>query len=739
MLFVSAPADQMAKIAEHIETIKTNSPKETVFAVKYFPVVNARAEDIAAAIEPVIEAKWQPDASRRTGRSRWDSYANRPQVSGDPNTKRVMVAGPEDLMPLVEQLVREMDVAPEGGAQVVRFVQLKKGKAEDLAPVVEDAVRKSGGSGYRPRRSYWRMMYGGYSPGGGSSESGEVTVTAIPSSNSLLLRGPEQKVEEAVKLALQIDGEARPDGPMIKTYVLKYADVFDVQDTIEGLLGGTSVGGFSDYGGDYGGSMFTSGRGSSRSRRRGGGQIVVTTDYANNTLLVAADYDKLAQVDSLIELKEAMAEAQKKREETGEGGDTVVTRDGIMKTYEVGKADAEDVADQLEKMLEDRYGFWDAPSVRAMKYTNSVVVTAKPEQLKVAEGYLNTVVKNWTPKTVIVVKQVESGVPPSRLASFLATYAGAETPPNVKPLQPTRPEDDPEWILRHKREIQFNTPITTQPAGTSVSSASVVNVSASSAANTTGTSANPFVPTGELARLRAELASLSIAQVTTTRPTAAAQPVVVGAGSATAAPTTKPAAPSAAGRVREWTPVALKHMPAGEAAAIVREAVDRLLKQAGATGPSPIEVQVDPRGNGLLVSAPPKDLEQLRRLISLLDQPAATQPSAATRPAGAPAPAVAAAVPPTTTRPVGAPASQPAVKPPLAAAPASGAPVVSAPPAATGAQAKPTAVAEPPAPVAARPVGGTTASPAGPAGASSTVPPLPVESDVMNKVVDAAS
>ncbi|MGB9626545.1 MAG: secretin N-terminal domain-containing protein, partial [Phycisphaerae bacterium] len=276
MLFVSAPADQMAKIAEHIETIKTNSPKETVFAVKYFPVVNARAEDIAAAIEPVIEAKWQADASRRTGRSRWDSYANRPQVSGDPNTKRVMVAGPEDLMPLVEQLVREMDVAPEGGAQVVRFVQLKKGKAEDLAPLVEDAVRKSGGSGYRPRRSYWRMMYGGYSPGGGSSESGEVTVTAIPSSNSLLLRGPEQKVEEAVKLALQIDGEARPDGPMIKTYVLKYADVFDVQDTIEGLLGGTSVGGFSDYGGDYGGSMFTSGRGSSRSRRRGGGQIVVT-------------------------------------------------------------------------------------------------------------------------------------------------------------------------------------------------------------------------------------------------------------------------------------------------------------------------------------------------------------------------------------------------------------------------------------------------------------------------------
>lgn len=555
MLFVSAPADLMTKVAEHIETIKTNSPKESSFAVKYYPVANAKPEDVASAIEPIVDAKWQAEMGKRGGRSRSDMYASRPQIIGDSNAKRVMVAGSEDLMPMVEQLVREMDIAPEGGSPVIRFIQLKKGKAEDVAPIIQDSLAKSGGGSVRPRRNFWRNMYmGGQSGGGGaSSDTGEVTVTPIPSSNSLLIRGPEQRVDEAMTLARDIDSEARPDGPMIKTYVLKFADVFEVQDTIEGLLGGVSAGGSSDYGSsDYGGSsMFASGGSSrSRSRRRGGGgAIIVTTDYSNNSLIVAADYDKIAQVDNLVQLKEAMAEA--KQTTPGEEG-TVVTRDGIMKTYQMDKADAEDVADQLTKILEDQFGFFEGPDVRAMKYTNSVVITAKPDQLKVAEGYLNTIVKNWQPKTVILVKQVE-GVKPSKLVGVMKAYGGMEAgKPDIRPLIPSKPGDNPEDILRTKREIQFDTPITTQPASGT-------------------TTVSQFVPTGELARLRAELASITIGQTPPTRPAVTTQSARAGGGSATAAPTTRPAASPPAVAPLTTRPVAAPKLavPATQVAAPV--------------------------------------------------------------------------------------------------------------------------------------------------------------------------
>jgi hypothetical protein len=94
-----------------------------------------------------------------------------------------------------------------------------------------------------------------------------------------------------------------------------------------------------------------------------------------------------------------------------------------MKTYPLNKVDAEDVADQLETVLADRYGFWDAPDVRVMKSTNKLIITAKPDQYKVAESYLDALTKNWKPKS-LVLKSAD-GVFPSRVASFLETYRGA--------------------------------------------------------------------------------------------------------------------------------------------------------------------------------------------------------------------------------------------------------------------------------------------------------------------------
>lgn len=72
---------------------------------------------------------------------------------------------------------------------------------------------------------------------------------------------------------------------------------------------------------------------------------------------------------------------------------------------------------------------------------------------------------------------------------------------------------------------------------------------------------------------------------------------------------------------KEWTTIELKHMRASEAADIVRQTLEKLQKQKGATGPSPIDVQVDTRHNSLLIIAPQKDIEQIQKLIVIIDQP----------------------------------------------------------------------------------------------------------------------
>ena len=83
--------------------------------------------------------------------------------------------------------------------------------------------------------------------------------------------------------------------------------------------------------------------------------------------------------------------------------------------------------------------------------------------------------------------------------------------------------------------------------------------------------------------------------------------------------------PSIAGQIKDWTPIKLKHMRASEAADIVRQTLEKLQKQKGVTGPSPIDVQVDARQNSLLIVAPQKDIEQVHKLIEIIDKEPETE------------------------------------------------------------------------------------------------------------------
>ncbi len=79
-------------------------------------------------------------------------------------------------------------------------------------------------------------------------------------------------------------------------------------------------------------------------------------------------------------------------------------------------------------------------------------------------------------------------------------------------------------------------------------------------------------------------------------------------------------APRFVDEIKNWTPIELKHIRASEAADVVRQTLEKMQKSRGVSGPSPIDVQVDPRQNTLLIVAPQKDIDQVRRLIDIIDQ-----------------------------------------------------------------------------------------------------------------------
>lgn len=72
------------------------------------------------------------------------------------------------------------------------------------------------------------------------------------------------------------------------------------------------------------------------------------------------------------------------------------------------------------------------------------------------------------------------------------------------------------------------------------------------------------------------------------------------------------------GETVEFVPVQLQHVKAEEAAAKLRQMLEDLKRIRGVTEDF-ANIQVDPRTNRLLISAPEADLEQIRELVNLID------------------------------------------------------------------------------------------------------------------------
>lgn len=538
LLFVSAPAARMPEIDAKIqEMLKARQETDLTLSIREFEVTKARPEDVVEMVQPLLTAKY--DELQRGGRQ----YGGGGGVSitPHPSGKRVMIAAPEALMKLADELIRKFD--EPGLASMQTMIKLKTAKAEEIASIIEQSVQQRSG-GRSPvfrssRRGHsWRGGEGNWggnnwNQGGGSSgssEPGELQVIPVESSNSLILRGPEEKVLEGEKLAKELDKEAIPDGPIIKIFEIKDADVYDVVSMIEELVGGGEEESYGSY----------SGSSSGRNRRTSQGSPVIVRTESENKILVSATADKFPMIEQLIETKEGLERAKKAAGDTT-GNEMSVGHGEILKVYTV-KGPLNEIAKALDDSLVAILGYFDAPYVKTSPLASQIIVQGKPAHFKLVEQYLAEIEKN-PPKPVqaVLIRQIPGGMAQQVL---MAVQAHAPTGVNMN-VQPLISRRDRQAAMRKIKEINIDTPISTEPA--------------------------PFVPPSMLSEIEQSLSTLGWAQApritvstqpaATTRPAVTTQPASITRQMPAPAVATQPAARAPQAPAPQPSPAPVKTAP----------------------------------------------------------------------------------------------------------------------------------------------------------------------------------
>ncbi len=223
-------------------------------AVKVLSVSRANVDRIAETVNAIMERRYadMPEEIRA---------AQKPLVLTDPRSNSLLVAaGPDDLA-VISDLVAKLEATPLNPAVRLSVVPIEGSQAEPLAARVQTLMRQ-------------RQQ----SLGRASLPSDQVTVEADLATNSLIVAASDenlQVVRDLVAALRRAEAEAAP-GSVFEILQLDSSRAADVVD----MLGDLYV--------------------SDANRRRGPDTVRVTADERLNAVLVGAPADDLAAIRSLV-------------------------------------------------------------------------------------------------------------------------------------------------------------------------------------------------------------------------------------------------------------------------------------------------------------------------------------------------------------------------------------------------------------------------------------------------------
>lgn len=279
------------------------------------------------------------------------------KVAADPQSRKIVITAPAQILIHMRGLIKQLDVREERDIQV-RIFQLRYADATAVAPILQAVLQDAPAKPSKSRPPSPK-------PGGPSrpaakapAAEGGVTVIAYPAANWIVISASREKLEAAADLIAKIDKEKPPELDL-NVIPVKHAEALNLARQLTELF-----------------------RRRPRTRKISD-SVEITGDARSNALIV------LSSPTNFELIKKIVAEL-----------DTEESRKTETRSYKLTYADAEDVAEQLNELYEERQAYypwwWGGRRRRGgvetrfvpERRTNSLIVIAPPGEFEEIEALI---------------------------------------------------------------------------------------------------------------------------------------------------------------------------------------------------------------------------------------------------------------------------------------------------------------------------------------------------------------
>ncbi|MFI4872819.1 MAG: secretin N-terminal domain-containing protein [Phycisphaerales bacterium JB061] len=259
LMVAPAPLEALAtELIASLDRTDASAAKDT----RVYNLRQGDAQSVATAVSASLSAAGKPG----------QTPAN---VSAEPVSNSVVVVGDAEQITLAESLIKNMDEAVDTDGVSVRTIVLNNARAESLAPIIDEIVRREDATQMLPS---WMMA--SYLAQGGSVRQ-PARVVAEPRLNALVVTGPGPVLDLAEQVIAELDSPQQAAGAQrpVRVLTVRNADAAGIAQTIEAVFAEEA-------------SAST--------------PPVVRVDAAANALVIRADLVQLERIDQLVsELDEA--------------------------------------------------------------------------------------------------------------------------------------------------------------------------------------------------------------------------------------------------------------------------------------------------------------------------------------------------------------------------------------------------------------------------------------------------
>ncbi|MBX3373668.1 MAG: hypothetical protein KF817_07525 [Phycisphaeraceae bacterium] len=304
-------------------------------AMRIIRVEHGSAQTIAETIRPILvdPSRW-PQSMRDVVAA--GLTVAQPSITAEPGGQRILIAAPEPLLPLAEQLIAGLDRGRVESAVETRVFTLSRAEAERVAPVVRsalDAIR--------------RTMPGAPEP----------SVSAETSSNAVVVTAAPGMLEEIERLVGRFDeGVGAIDRPQVRTIPLTKARAETVATIVKDVLARPEASdAFLIFGRPRGGQAIDDRR----------SEVRVAADPRLNAIVVSAPPPTLEMIEELVRRLDADGRADEGR---------------MVHVLTLENADADEVLRAVTDLFAGAEDGGSAPILRSDRTSNALLIRATAAQ-----------------------------------------------------------------------------------------------------------------------------------------------------------------------------------------------------------------------------------------------------------------------------------------------------------------------------------------------------------------------